>query len=185
MSSAVAEPKKVERKKVQRKKPFESQDVKIEQHPPIIHPPLGEKMENEMNVEVVDRISEDELESMAFLEEPVKIYIYRHTDPAYSDILSTDYIANQGVPAQVLFKNGWVPMGYLPRGQAVYVKRKTVAQIAGAKVDTFKTQVEEPVNQDPINRTIPITTASFSFQVVEDRNPKGAAWLERILSRRA
>lgn len=142
-------------------------------------------MENPMAVEPVDRISEDDLETLAFLEEPVKIHIFQSNDPQHAP-MCTDFISNRGIPAEVLFKNGWVQIGYLPRGQTIYVKRKTLAQLASNRIDAIQTRVERQSEaSDPINHTMPITTRTFQFQVIEDKNPKGAAWLERLLYRRA
>lgn len=177
---ATAEAPKVVRKS----KEFHSESVKVAQRDPVIQPPIDEKMENPFGVEVVDRISEDDLETLAFLEEPVKIHIFQSNDPQFAP-LCTDYVSNNGIPAEVLFKNGWVQMGYLPRGQSIYVKRKTLAQLASNRIDNIQVRVEQPKNEDPINHTKAITTRTFQFQVVEDKNPKGAVWLERALYRTA
>jgi len=184
MSTATA-PQPVARKvsRYPREKGLHSESVKVEQRASFVQPPIEEKMENPMAIEPVDRIEEDELETLAFLEEPVKIHIFQSNDAAFAP-LCTEFISNRGIPAEVLFKNGWVQMGYLPRGQTIYVKRKTLAQLASNRVDQIQTRVERQPQSDPINHTTPVTTRTFQFQVIEDRNPKGAAWLERLLYRR-
>lgn len=181
---SVAEAPQPVARKVGRPKGFHSESVKVQQKDPYIQPPIGEKMENPNIIEAVDRISEDDLETLAFLEEPVKIHIFQSNDPQFAP-LCTDYIANRGIPAEVLFKNGWVQMGYLPRGQSIYVKRKTLAQLANNRIDNIQVRVEQPKGEDPINHTNTVTTRTFQFQVIEDKNPLGAAWLERLLYRRA
>lgn len=181
--SAIAEAPKPVTRKVGRSKGIHSDSVKLEQRSSVVQPPIEEKMENPFKIEPVDRISEDELETLAFLEEPVKIHIFQSNDPNFAP-LCTDYIANRGIPAEVLFKNGWVQMGYLPRGQSIYVKRKTVAQLASNRIDNIQVRVEHPKGEDPINHTTPVTTRTFQFQVLEDKNPLGPPWFERLLSRR-
>lgn len=185
MSSPVAEaPQPVVRKVGRPKGGLHSESVKVQQRASVVQPPIEEHMENPFKIEPVDRISEDELEDLAFLEEPVKIHIFQSNDPHFAP-LCTDFVANRGIPAEVLFKNGWVQMGYLPRGQSIYVKRKTLAQLASNRIDNIQVRVEQPKNEDPINHTNTVTTRTFQFQVIEDKNPKGAAWLERLLYRRA
>ncbi len=187
MSAPVAEAPQPVTRKVGRpsSKGFHSESVKVQQRDPVIQPPIEEKMTNPFGIEVVDRISEDELETLAFLEEPVKIHIFQSNDPQFAP-LCTDYVSNNGIAAEVLFKNGWVQMGYLPRGQSIYVKRKTLAQLASNRIENIQVHVEHRTKgEDPINHTNTVTTRTFQFQVIEDNNKNGAAWLERLLYRRA
>jgi hypothetical protein len=106
--------------------------------------------------------------------------IHRSIDPKFSPNC-TDYIAVNGVAAEMLFKNGWIKLGYLPRGIPFYTKRKYVEVIAKSKMTQWSTRVEEKVNEDPMNYTDPVTSATLAFSVLEDKNPKGAEWLVTLL----
>ena len=71
----------------------------------------------------------------------------------------------------------WVPVGYLPVGTAITVKRKYVAVLAGAKRDTINTNVIERDNEDPQNHVERFTSAAALFSVIRDDNPRGSDWL--------
>ena len=133
-------------------------------------------------VPVEGTLHPDYAEALAFEEEPVKILIHRSTDK--NPALCTDYIASNGTPAEMLFRNGWVPIGYLPRGIALITKRKYVGVLARAKQDTIRTEVTERPNEDPSNKIDKSTSQVFSFSVLEDRNPKGSEWLQRLVNQR-
>jgi hypothetical protein len=85
----------------------------------------------------------------------------------------------------MLFKNGWVPIGYFPKGVSFITKRKYVERMALAKQDSIRTNVIERDNEDPQNFVERITTSVLSFSVLEDKNPKGAEWLTALIRQRA
>jgi hypothetical protein len=189
MSNAVAEkPEKLERKRptlkraADLKKEFDSRSVKMDQKPAI---DMGSNLEDpfERNPDIFvpeNDILPEDLDLLAFNEEPVKIMIHRSAEMKFQP-KTTDLICVNGIKAEMLFRNGWVQIGYLPRGQAVYTKRKYVEQLAHAKVDHVSTEHEGTEVERPKNFTKIVTSASCTFSVLEDKNPRGAAWLEAIL----
>lgn len=171
----------VRRRGPKRASEFDSRSVKIEQKASIEQPPIDQPMERPSTIVQVDKtISELDVAKIQFSEDPVKILIHRNPDPKFSPGC-TDYIAVNGTPAEILFKNGWVRMGYLPRGVSFYTKRKYVEVLARAKQDAIHTNVVERDNEEPQNFTERVTTSVMAFSVLEDKNPAGAAWLEELI----
>lgn len=163
---------------------FESGNVKIDQKPRIEMPDIGENLEREPDIIVPENeVLKAELDKLAFNEEPVKIIIHRSGEKFQPK--TTDLIAVNGKKAEMLFRNGWVQIGYLPRGVAFYTKRKYVEQLAHAKVDNIQTQHEDATVERPKNWIDRSTTASALFAVLEDKNPLGIPWLEELLRSQA
>ena len=169
--------------RIQRKKELESSDIKLTQKDPIVVPGLGEALirggESVGHDQPDFRRTRDE--ELIFNEEPVRILIHRGQEKTASK--TTDYIAINGVAAEVYFKNGWVPIGYLPKGVAFTTKRKYLAVIAGAKVEQIGTTVIERDNEDPTNMIERTVTSPLPFVVIEDKNPRGAEWLQGVTQR--
>ena len=161
-------------------KPLESADIKITQRPSIVIPGLGEELNR-----TGDSLSTDQpdlrmsyIDNLAFGEEAVRILIHRGQEKASSK--TTDYIAVNGTPAEILFRNGWVPMGYLPKGVAFTTKRKYVAVIASSRIEGITTTVIERDKEDPNNVIERTLTSPLPFVVLEDANPRGAEWLQGV-----
>ena len=55
--------------------------------------------------------------------------------------------------------------------------------IVGAKIDNLNTEVTDKEAEHPVNKIKRFTSALHSFSVVEDKNPRGQAWLEDLLRR--
>ena len=66
------------------------------------------------------------------------------------------------------------------RGVPTMVKRKYVEALARARETTYQ-QVADPASPDKITM-VPNTVLSFPFEVLQDQNPKGRAWLEKIMA---
>lgn len=164
------------------KNEFDTRSVKQEQKAPVKMPDLTDPFS--LDSEIIthdDELDMDYLDQLSFFEEPVKILIHRGSDAIGSR--TTDYVANQGVPAELLIKGkGWVPVGFLPRGQSIIIKRKIVAQLAAARLENVKTNVIERDGHNPDNYLERTITHPCPFSVLEDRNPKGADWLTKTLS---
>lgn len=165
------------------KKELESSDIKLAKKAPIVMPGLGEELtrwgesvENDQPDFSMTREQE-----LTFNEEPVRILIHRGQEKTASK--TTDYIAINGVPAEVYFKNGWVPIGYLPKGVAFTTKRKYIAVIAGAKIEQINTTVIERDNEDPSNHIERTVTSPLPFVIIEDKNPRGIEWLQGVTQR--
>lgn len=181
MSTGVAETPKVVRRAPKRASEFDSRSVNPEQKAPITMAPLDQAQERPSTVQPVDREMKDlDFDAIQFAEDRILIVIHRGHDPKFSP-MCTDFIAVNGVPAEILYKNGWIRSGYLPRGVAFYTKRKYVEVLGRSKQDSINTEVIRRDNEDPINKTHTITAASLPFSVLEDKNPKGAEWLTLLL----
>jgi hypothetical protein len=70
---------------------------------------------------------------------------------------------------------------YFIRGQKQKVKRKYVEALARARTYTYEQEAADP--RDPSNiRMVERAVLSYPFEVLNDPNPKGREWLERILA---
>lgn len=178
--AAVAERARVVRRQHKRASEIDSRSFPPRTAPSIVQPPITEKMETKPDIVVVEQMIKDEqADKLRFSEDPIKIIIHRSGEKFSPNC--TDLIAVNGIKAEMLFKNGWVQIGWLPRGQAFYTKRKYVEQIAHAFVKHISTRLIEHKNEDPINIIDPVVSAVFAFSVLEDKNPKGALWLEQLM----
>lgn len=167
------------KKAVRPSKETDTRQFAINQADPIKMPGLGEELKRESPIVVPEvPLSERDFDDLAFNEEPMKILIHRGDN---SKFRCTDYIAINGIAGEILFKNGWVPVGYFPKGVSFYTKRKYVAVLARAKRDNVTTTVVERDNEDPENFIEKNTVQALSFSVLEDKNPRGGQWLELLV----
>jgi hypothetical protein len=156
----------------------------IEQKPTLAMPPIDEPVEREPEIIVaMDPIEKSSMDALAMAEDPITLLIHRSVEKFSPP--TTDYIAINGIPAEQLFRNGWVRMGYLPRGKSFITKRKYVEVLARAKQDAINTTVIERDNEDPQNFVERITTSTMSFTILKDDNKLGAAWLEQLVRSRS
>lgn len=158
------------------RKELHTSQVKIEQKAPIL-----DHKNYEGEVVLVDAMHDKAwTEELAFNEEPVTIRI---EPSAEKHAASAHPVWVNGKGAEV-FQNGqWQEIGYLPAGKVLTVKRKYVAVLACAKFDRITTEVVEVVNDNPNNKINRFTSAPVSFSVLEDKNPKGTAWLTELIRR--
>lgn len=158
--------------------PLNTADVKIEQLPPV------EEAKDRINQVVAGDESiledKDHAERLKMGEDPVTIMI----NPSNEENAPTSYPCwVNGKGAEIFLNGAWLPITYLPVGVELVTKRKYVEVLARAKTDNIKTvhdsaNVERPRNQ--IQRT---TSAVANFTVLEDRNPRGAAWFAELRRR--
>ena len=149
---------------------------KVEQKPPIVDTSaydgdivIGEKIGNA-----------DYLDELAFMEEPVTIRLEPSSDKNAAGAFP---IWVNGKPAEVFQANRWDEIGYLPVGRVLIVKRKVLEVIIRAKVDTVHTQIQEMDSERPNNIVQRFTSPVHSFSIIEDANPRGAAWVSEIRRR--
>jgi hypothetical protein len=88
-----------------------------------------------------------------------------------------------GRGAEILINDRWRECAYLPVGQVITTKRKYLEIIIRAKVDTVHTEIRNMDSERPDNRVQRFTSPVSSFSIIEDRNPKGAAWVSEIRRR--
>lgn len=157
-----------------------SDNVKIEQKEAIV----GDLALKERAPEIVHVDASDNekiyLDELKFNEEPVTIRLEPSTDKNAATVFP---IWVNGKGAEVFQHGEWQEIKYLPVGIPMIVKRKYVAVLATAKIDTVTTQIEGEDSERPNNKVNRYTSAIHSFSVIEDKNPRGAAWLTELRRR--
>ena len=152
-----------------------SSTLPIEQMPPIL-----DHANYEGDIILVDSTiaDKDYLNELAFMEEAVTIRLEPSSD---RNAAMAFPVWVNGKPAEV-FQNGrWYEVGYLPVAQVITVRRKVLENIIRAKIDTIHTNVSD--GNDPNNVMQRFTSPVHSFSIIEDRNPKGPAWVTEIRRR--
>lgn len=166
--------------KLKRLSELDTRAIEIPQKPTIAMPPIDEDVERESNIVLPEGpLMKSDMDKLAFAEEPVTILIHRSGEKFAPR--STDYIGVNGKGAEMLFKNGWVPIGYLPRGQSVTTKRKYVEVLARSKMDHVTTTVVQHSNEDPQNLIEFSTVSTCAFTMIHDANPLGVEWLSQLI----
>lgn len=162
-----------------------SDDVKIEQKAPIIQAAAldigAEEPARDGEVVRADpAVMKQTASDLAFMEEPVMIVL----QPSNEKNAPTHYpVWVNGKGAEVFQRGRWETITYLPVGQPLTTKRKYVAVLAGAKFDNIETHHDQPGAEIINNRIVRRTSAVTSFSVLEDKNPKGGAWLAELIRR--
>lgn len=153
-----------------------SSDIKIEQKDDIL-----DHTAYDGDVVLVDEpLNKDWADALLFNEEPVTIRLEPSTDKHAAAAFP---VWCNGKGCEVFQAGQWMEIGYLPVGRPLTIKRKYLEIIIRAKVDNIEADFIERMNQDPQNVVRRRTAAVHSFSVLEDRNPKGGAWLSEMLRR--
>ncbi len=155
------------------RKELHSDDLpQVEQRAPI----PDNATEYEGDVILTDKLpSTGYADDLAFMDEPVVIRLEPSSDKNAANVFPV-WVNGQG--AQVLMNGAWREITYLPVGQVLTVKRKVLEVIIRAKVDTVTTVIREMDAERPNNVIQRFTSAVMSFSVIEDRNPRGAGWIQ-------
>lgn len=150
-----------------------------EQKPDIVGDAALADREGEIIEADASVLQKDYTDLLAFMEEPVTIRIDPSTDKNAATMVP---VWCNGKGCEVLIEKRWreMPNGYIPVNTNVTIKRKYLAILAGSKIDSVETVVVEHPNQDPDNRVRRVTTPTCSFSIIEDRNPRGHAWLSDL-----
>lgn len=106
------------------------------------------------------------LDALAFMEEPVKVMVHESTDENAQPIV--DVYCN-GVPQRFV------------RGMEQVVKRKFVQILINARTTSVRTRTGVE-GGNVINQLTRHTAVRYPFSVIEDRNPRGGAWLREALA---
>lgn len=153
-----------------------SDSMKIEQHAPI-----HDTSAYDGDVILTERThNQDYLDELAFMEEPVTI---RLEPSAEKNAAGAFPLWVNGKPAEVYQNGRWDEIGYLPVGVVLVTKRKYLEVIIRAKVDTVHTQVQNMDSERPNNVVQRFTSPVHSFSILEDRNPRGTAWVQELRRR--
>lgn len=107
-----------------------------------------------------------EMAEEAFMHEPVTVLLADTTD--------------DNAPPHALFSVNGVTQP-LVRGVPTVVKRKFVEALARCKETKYNQRHSNPMEPDRIEM-ISRTALAFPFQVIQDANPKGRAWLTAVLA---
>jgi hypothetical protein len=147
---------------------LESSAFKVGQDRPRDMPTDGEARLGARVVEVVDGPNwEDKAATLAFMEEEVEVMVHETTE--------------ENAPFLVQFWcNG--KSQFFIRGQSQKCKRKFLEVIARAKHTSYRQQHYKDENGNDAIRNIPMTALRYPFTVAHDPNPKGAAWLRKVLA---
>jgi hypothetical protein len=153
-----------------------SESLTIEQPAPIV-----DQDKYDGDIVLTEKIGDaDYLTELAFMEEPVTIRLEPSSDKNAAGAFP---IWVNGKPAEV-FQNGrWDEIGYLPVGRTLIVKRKVLEVIIRAKTDTVHTEIREMGGDRPNNVMNRFTSPVHSFSILEDRNPRGPAWVGELRRR--
>lgn len=162
-----------------------SADIKIEQKPDIIKAAhdssAGIGRDDNGEIVIADKpFDMDYLDELAFNEEPITIRL----EPTAEKNAPTSFpIWVNGKGCEIFVNGKWYEQAYIPVGKVITTKRKYVEVIIRAKLDTVHTEVSEPDSENPNNVVRRFTSAVHSFSIIEDRNPKGVAWLTELRRR--
>ncbi len=107
-----------------------------------------------------------EMAEEAFMAEPVTVMLADTTD--------------DNAPTHALFSVNGVTQPLL-RGMPTIIKRKFVEALARCKETKYNQRHSNPMEPDRIEM-VSRTALAFPFQVIEDKNPKGRAWLSAVLA---
>lgn len=154
-------------------------DIKIEQKSAII----GAGADREPEIVVADKpLNDDYAQELAFNEELVTIRIEPSSEKNAAKHI---YVAVQGKGCEVwdARNNGWLEMTYIPVGQPLTIKRKYLEVLARAKSDSVTTKHDDAGSEYIDNRVERVTSAVCALSVLEDMNPRGAAWLTELRRR--
>ena len=123
---------------------------------------------SESELVVTTNLEKNYADQLAFLEEPVEIMVAEPQEEKESSLVQ-------------LFVQGRSQM-IIP-GQPIVIKRKYLEVLARAKQIRYKPVVKiNDLTGAPVNMMIPRLVLRYNFSVIQDKNPKGAEWLRRILA---
>ena len=116
----------------------------------------------------VEKVSETEFVEAAkleeFMNEKVLVYILPGTDEGDLEIITPTV---NGVNQPII------------RGKQQWVRRKVVEALARGRITRYAQRVPDGARPDNI-QMVPMEGFSYPFQVMQDKNQSGAAWLEAI-----
>ena len=118
---------------------------------------------------VADSDLADLARNEAFMNERVRIRLATTTDP-------------NAPPYAVVTVNDVNNRVTVPRGVPMWVKRLHVEVLARMKETRFTQPARNPMDPESGNYLIPQHAQAYPFEIIEDKNPLGRPWLERVLA---
>jgi len=107
----------------------------------------------------------DLAEAESFMNEPLVIQIHTTND-------------KNAPPSVYVGLNG--EGGWLPRGLKIRLKRKFVERLAQSQSASFQTKSNPDPHADEGTNVLRSSGQEYPFEVLQDPNPKGRAWLARV-----
>lgn len=121
------------------------------------------------DLEIIDKVVPSESMSLeAFMHEPVSIVVHDSSDINDVELVQVSVNGNQI---------------FIQRNQPTVVKRCFVERLARAKRTSYTQDLDDRLGE-AMNNMKPRNSLRFPFSVIEDKNPKGSAWLRGILAER-
>ncbi len=121
------------------------------------------------DVEVIDRpMKLDAFDNEKFMNEPVTVMVLGSGDENETDLVQ---VGVNGVTQ------------FFRRDVAQVVKRKFVARLARSKRTDYRQTLDDRLGE-AMNTMNPHHALKYPFTVIEDKNPKGAAWIKAVLAER-
>lgn len=149
-------------------KKVDALDLPLGKPKDLILPASGEVTRDDLIVDGVESAANGDYQAqLAFMEEPVEITVHESTD------------INAENPVQLIC-NGINQ--FVVRGVPQTIKRKYVEILARAKQTNINTTEMLDGNGDRAIRIGKHTGLRYPFSVVQDTNPRGAAWLRNVLA---
>jgi hypothetical protein len=133
--------------------------------PTIDAPPLDFSIEPVGSDNELGRVAAQE----AFMNEPIKIRLATTTDP-------------NATPYAIVTVNDVRNRAVIPRGVPFDVKRSHVEVLARMRETRYTQPNRNMSDPESGNGLVPQHAMVYPFEVLHDPNPKGRAWLERVMS---
>lgn len=150
------------------RKTIDAMDHQIGQDGVTTMEPVGPAILDKPDIQVVDGPNfKEKAAALLFNEEPVTVTVATDADKFSSRIVTVRV-------------NGRV-QNFI-RGEAITVKRKYVEALARSKPVNYRNEEYLNTDGDKAFRWPSTTGLLYPFQVNEDRNPNGPAWLRKILA---
>lgn len=119
------------------------------------------------------------MEALAFNEEPVTVRINTVTSGSKFPETHVPVQVN-GRGAEVLYEGKWLPMGWLPIGIELTIKRKYVEVLARSRPEDIETKHDDAIVEKPRNTVVRSQVTKYPMTIIKDTQ-KGHEWLSRLL----
>lgn len=163
------------------RKELHSEGVPIDQPPILTMPDIDQAFEMDRTVvrPNEEQLHKEYLDALAFNREPITIRI----EPSMEENppLFIECWVN-GVGCEIFRDGKWQVVGAFPVGVEVVTRRMYVEALARSKKISVRTVVRNQTSERPDNIIQRSVNQRAAFSVIEDKNPKGAAWLRSVVN---
>lgn len=160
-----------------------SEDETKDQFDDIVMPEIDEAFQHHRDAisPNIEKLQKEYNDALQFNMEPIAIRIEPSNEenpPMFIDC----WVNGKGCEIWDKATRGWLSVGAFPVGVIVVTRRKYVEVLARAKKINVKTIIVDPNAEKPQNKVRRVMTQMAVFSVIEDRNPKGRAWIRALTS---